>query len=95
MDIKIYKIENQEGNFSTGTMNPRWTKKGKIWQSLGAVKLHLRQFCSDYRWEDNKTVPSWSNNIPEYWTVVEITNNTTERYYAKDLYPPTEYRREN
>lgn len=90
MEIKIYKIENQEGLFSTGTMNPRWTKKGKIWQSFGAVKLHLRQFCSNYGWKDNKTVYFWQNNIPENWVVVEITNNNTERYSAKDLYPPTD-----
>lgn len=93
MEIKIYKIENKEGLFSTGTRNPKWTKKGKIWQSFGAVKLHLRQFCSD--WEFNKeTYKSqrfWKNNIPEEWVVVEITNNDVVRYHAKGLYPPTEF----
>jgi hypothetical protein len=91
MEIKIYKIENEEGLFSTGTRNPKWTKKGKIWQSFGAVKLHLRQFCSDWEFgEDYKTRFFWKNNIPEEWIVVEITNNDTERWHAKDLYPPTD-----
>lgn len=89
MEIKIFKIENKEGAFSTGTMHPRWTKKGKIWQSFGAIKLHLRQFCSNYHWVENKTAYFWQNNIPEDWIVVEITNNNTERYSAKDLYPTT------
>ena len=90
MEIKIFKIENQEGMFSTGTRNPRWTKKGKIWQSFGAVKLHLRQFCSNWDWKDNKTIYSWKNNIPEEWVVVEITNNNTERYSARGIYLPTD-----
>ncbi len=91
MEIKIYKIENQDGLFSTGGRHPRWTKKGKIWQSFGAVKLHLRQFCRDWEFgEDYKTRYFWKNTIPEEWVVVEITNNNTERYSAKDLYLPTE-----
>lgn len=90
MEIKIYKIENKDGMFSTGTMHPRWTKKGKIWQSLGAVKRHLRQFCSNYGWKDDKCVYYWQNNIPDNWTVIEITNNNVERYNAKDLYPLTD-----
>lgn len=90
MEIKIYKIENKDGMFSTGTMHPRWTKKGKIWQSFGAVKRHLRQFCNTSGIRDGEYKYFWQNNIPEHWVVLEITNNNVERYSAKELYPPTE-----
>ena len=94
MEIKIYKIENKNGMFSGGGTYPRWTKKGKTWSDIGAVKRHLVQFCSSYEWENNKTVYSWKNNIPEDWTVLEITNNGVERYSAKELYPLTEIKSE-
>jgi len=92
MELKIYKIKNKDGNFSTGTMHPRWTKKGKIWQSFGSIKLHLRQFCSNIGWnaETGMSEYTWKNHIPEDWVVLEITNNSVIEYIAKDLYPPTE-----
>lgn len=91
MDIKIYKIENSEGKFSTGTMYPRWTKKGKIWQSFSAVKLHLRQFCgTKYNLKGGEYSYFWHNNIPDDWIVLEITNNDVKKYSAKSLYPLTD-----
>lgn len=92
MEIEIYKIKNKDGLFSTGTTHPRWTKKGKVWQSFRSVKLHLRQFCSDFGWDKelNRSRYIWQNNIPEDWIVLEITNDNVVEYVAKDLYPQTE-----
>jgi hypothetical protein len=41
--IKIYKIVNTNGMFSTGGGHPEWSKKGKSWTSLGHVHCHLSQ----------------------------------------------------
>lgn len=40
--VKIYRIRRKrDGLFSSGGMNPRFNKKGKIWQGLGPLKNHL------------------------------------------------------
>jgi hypothetical protein len=39
----IYKIRDANGLFSTGGMNPSFTKKGKAWTNVGHVKSHLHQ----------------------------------------------------
>jgi len=38
----VYKIRREsDGLFSTGGTCPRFTKKGKVWTSMGALKGHL------------------------------------------------------
>jgi len=44
---KFIKVRNLEGNFSTGGMYVRFTKKGKTWSSLGYLKRHFAQFKYD------------------------------------------------
>lgn len=92
--MKAYKIKNAEGLFSKGGTNPTFTKRGKTWGSLGAVKLHLRFFCSDggseiingkYTWYKR-----WKNQIPNEWIVVELSEEGIKEYSAKELYPKTE-----
>ena len=40
--VKIYRIRRKsDGLFSGGGMNPKFTKRGKIWQGLGPLKNHL------------------------------------------------------
>lgn len=47
----IYRIKNTKtGMYSNGGSYPRWSKKGKIWKTLGYVRSHLRAFMEyDYR----------------------------------------------
>lgn len=60
--MKVYKIRNKDGLFSTGTSSPRWTKEGKTWTSLGKLKNHLNLFITE-----------WNGGflIPEDWEIVE------------------------
>lgn len=45
MDKKIFMIkDSQTGLFSTGGTTPRFTKRGKVWSSSGALKNHLHIF---------------------------------------------------
>lgn len=42
--MKIYKIRHmQTGLYSAGgSYSPRWTKRGKTWNTLGHLKSHIR-----------------------------------------------------
>lgn len=42
--MKVFKIRDANGLFSTGGVNPDFTKGGKVWNNIGHVKSHLRQF---------------------------------------------------
>ncbi|CAB4131425.1 hypothetical protein UFOVP276_194 [uncultured Caudovirales phage] len=44
----VYKIRRPDGLFSTGGCEPRFTKAGKTWRSIGHVKTHLKQFYIGY-----------------------------------------------
>lgn len=50
--MKVYKIKNNKGLFSTGGMYPNFTKHGKAWSHLGHVKLHLNQVVRAGRYDD-------------------------------------------
>lgn len=41
MELKIYKIRNQKGEFSTGGQYPSWSKNGKVWRNKGGLSNHL------------------------------------------------------
>jgi len=36
--MKIYKIRNKEGKYSTGGFKPRWSREGRVWTKRS---LHL------------------------------------------------------
>jgi len=63
-----YKIrDTKTGMFSKGGSWPcQWSKKGKTWNSIGALRNHLRLIIDDGRY------PSMNRPIPETWEVVEI-----------------------
>lgn len=46
--MKVYKIQNRDGMFSTGGSDPQWKNKGKVWKNIGHVKNHLHQFVGKY-----------------------------------------------
>jgi hypothetical protein len=46
--MKFYKIRNTKTNlFSTGGVNPYWSKLGKVWTTKAHIKSHLELF-KDY-----------------------------------------------
>lgn len=53
--MKVYKIRNKNGLFSTGGTTPRWKKKGKTWTSFQYVQAHLNmicKYCEKYKYLD-------------------------------------------
>jgi len=91
----IYKIKDTNtGLFSTGGMSPRWTKNGKVWNSIGSLKCHLRQFMATKKVKDTSGyyVTDWKvlyNKIPHNWEVIEIELVEKANIYisAHHLYP--------
>jgi hypothetical protein len=59
--VKVYRIlDTKTGLFSKGSSYAnvslrRWSKRGKVWNSIGSLKNHLNLY----------------KKIPEHWTVVE------------------------
>lgn len=89
--MEAFKIRDKDGKFSTGGLYPRWTTRGRTWGSMRALKLHLRYFCHDCKWdtESGKIIRGWWNDIPKEWKVVELTEKGIKEYSAKGLYPLT------
>lgn len=47
--MKVYRIRDKDGRYSSGGMDPDFTKAGKTWANIGHVKNHIRQFMDRYR----------------------------------------------
>lgn len=62
---RYFKVVNKEGLFSTGGMEPRFNKRGKVWTSIGALKNHLNQFRDSHYWTPH-------NSEIRDWKVVEF-----------------------
>lgn len=59
--MKVYKIKQlSTGRFSTGGINPAFTKEGKVWTSKRDLSNHLVQFIS----EDGKAVVTGKLGYP-------------------------------
>lgn len=72
--LKFYKIRDlNTGLFSTGGLNPNWTKKGKVWNNIGHVKASLVGFNKMGKGGRKGTEIS----IPRNWEVVEYTYSQT------------------
>ena len=83
----VYKIRNKEGLYSTGGQNPRFVKGGKVWNTLGHIKQHLREFYprpkklkfnNDEYNEVYEKHEATKNKIPGDWEIVSfVPNNQT------------------
>ena len=71
----LYKIRNKDtGLFSTGGIDPRWTKLGKTWNSIGTFKSHLTLVGDRYNstYNDRYKGLSIDTDIYKHCEVVEV-----------------------
>lgn len=47
--MKVYRIRDKDGRYSSGGTDPDFTKAGKTWANIGHVKNHIRQFMGRHR----------------------------------------------
>lgn len=84
--MKVYKIRNSEGLFSTGGMRPRFTKQGKMWQQLGHVHGHISQLTTVYTPADiYKDAEIVEAEITEILTVVEPAKKYLIAKYTAEI----------
>ena len=75
--MKIYKIRHmQTGLYSAGgSYSPRWTKRGKTWNTLGHLKSHIRGIVER---RHTLTIRDMC-----FWEVVEIEVSETSKVMCK------------
>lgn len=78
--VKVYKIrDTKTGLFSEGGYNPRFTKEGKTWLTRRAIKAHLTQLSSGFRYFPTGKYDQViaTKDVPESWEIVEYTLSLT------------------
>lgn len=76
--MKVYKIrDSKTGLYSTGGTKPKWSKRGKVWVSLGALKSHLTLYRTGWARLHKK--------IPSTWIVEEFSNEGSSTIPAAEL----------
>lgn len=107
--MKVYRIRDENGLYSTGGTNPDFTKGGKTWNNIGHLKNHLRQFFDAGGWKrvqpelyanaeivEIEIIESEAKKIPVLDTVVEMLEGDveeTKKRFAK--FPNSSYHGEN
>ena len=78
--MKVYKIRNKEtGLFKQGGGGrfQYWTKTGKSWSSIGALKNHIRmEFWDKKKWGKDELIAIYLNAHPTH-EILEITIEET------------------
>lgn len=90
--MKVYKIRNKDGLFSTGGMRPTWTKQGKVWQQLGHVHSHIQQLTTGYTPADvYKDADVVEAEITEILTPIEPASEWLMKTYDEQILYYEEY----
>lgn len=73
MQFKLFKIiDTNTGLFSDGGVHPTFSKKGKTWKTIGALKSHLVMVRDGLKY-NKKNIKT-----PLNWTVVELRYELAE-----------------
>jgi hypothetical protein len=71
--MKVYKIRNKiTGLFSTGGMEPKFNKKGKVWNGIGPLKNHLHQFDHVYHYDYDTHIGYYTDETQKVYKDCEI-----------------------
>lgn len=84
MSTTIYMIHHKRlGLYKTGGTPSNWTRKGKVWNSIGALKNHLNL----HKDNDGK-FPDYLIEDMKEWEVIAIavTQTETHRFSIPSLY---------
>jgi len=82
--MTIYRIrDKQTGKFSLGGEYPLWSTRGKVWTTLGGLRLHLNQiFFPEYNKSRDLDTTHWE--VIEY----EVVETEKSRYPIYDAVDP-------
>lgn len=77
--MKLYKIfDTATGLYSSGGVNPKWSKAGKTWSIRGQVINSLKVYC-------HGTLRSGKRIPPDSWVVHEFEVSKPKSISAKGL----------
>lgn len=77
-EVKMYKIRNSEGLFSTGGVSPTFSKVGKMWANIGHVKNHLNTGVDISAYDDCELV--------EVITICQsVDENSLQKMYERSI----------
>lgn len=79
--MKVYKIRDQNGLYSTGGQSPEFNKNGKTWNNIGHVKNHLRQFFDRTNYRRNRSELYDNAEI----IAIEISETEIEKHSVQDM----------
>jgi hypothetical protein len=75
----VYKIQDTAtGLYSTGGYEPKWTRDGKSWKTMGQLKTSLKLYKRGHQF-------SGPREIPATWTVVEYKLVSVKRTRAREV----------
>jgi hypothetical protein len=58
--MNVFKIRRKaDGLYSTGGGEPRWNKKGKVWNGIGQLKNHLNLFKPQFKGDVDTTAHTY------------------------------------
>lgn len=76
---KVYRIQRDDGLFSTGGVHPIFTKEGKYWRTKAHIKAHFNIMTN--RYSKKFTIKDFYENC----TIVEYELTETTRINIEDL----------
>jgi len=77
----FYKIkDNDTGLYKCGGTFIRFSKEGKVWKNLAALKLHLSLYNNYYRAEKTKPVLTKYNLVVEKYSTVPVESVPLSEY---------------
>ena len=79
--MKVYKIRDENGLYSTGGTSPEFNKNGKTWNNIGHVKNHLRQFFDRTSYRRNRSELYDNAEI----IAIEISETEVEKQPVQDM----------
>ncbi len=76
----VYKIQDTATKlYSTGGYDPKWTRDGKSWKTMGQLKSSLKLYMR------GPHAGGEARMIPATWTVVELKLVTVKRTRVRDI----------
>lgn len=79
--MKVYKIRDENGLYSTGGTSPEFNKSGKTWNNIGHVKNHLRQFFDRTNYRKSRSELYDNAEI----IAIEISESELEKQPVQDM----------
>lgn len=76
--MRVYKIRNGKGLFSSGGRFPHFTRQGRVWSQLGHAKNHLSMLCGRKR--------NRAETIPDDWELVEFELTEVAAHPAREMF---------